>query len=386
MSSTNFRRLEMKSFANWRQISEIPPGPPLTKGGWEDFWVNMPFWFRPGRVRSITKMLRIIIPFSLLILTLAGCGSSQQEKIAKDRLESARTTYAQVKANPNVEAYAPFPLIDAGKALQAAEQAKDYTTMEHLAYLAEKKSQIAMTLAEGKMAERETERLSKEAAEILMQKREREAELAKKEAERAKFLALEKTTEAEKAKMEAEERAREVEKARDEAEARAREAEAARVAALGEAAKAQKAKAEAEQLMKELSDLKAQQTERGIVLTIGDVLFATGKADLSPDAIRNVDKLADFLQAHPNRNVLIEGHTDSVGSDEFNLTLSQDRADSVEEQLLAKGIDPGRISTKGYGKKYPVATNDTPAGRQQNRRVEVIILNEGVQPETQFRS
>jgi OOP family OmpA-OmpF porin len=335
---------------------------------------------------SIKKGVKIFIPFSLLILILAGCGPSQQENIARDRLGNARTAYAQAKANPNVEAYAPIPLIDAGKALQAAEQAKDYKAMEHLGYLAEKKSQIAVTLAEGKVAERESELLSKEASEILMQKREREAELAKKEAERAKLLALEKATEAEKARMEAEERAREVEKARQEAEARAREAEAARMAALAEAAKAQKAKAEAEQLMKELSDLKAKQTERGIVLTIGDVLFATGKADLSLDAIRNVDRLVDFLQKNPNRNVLIEGHTDSVGSEEFNLTLSQDRADSVKEQLVAKGIDPGRITTKGYGKKYPVATNDTPAGRQQNRRVEVIILNEGVKPETQFRS
>jgi len=327
---------------------------------------------------SIMKMLRILIPFSLLTLIFAGCGPSQQEKMAKDRLDSARATYAKVKADPNVEAYAPVPLMDAGKALQTAEQAKDYKVMEHLAYLAERKSQLAAAIAEGKAAERETERLDKERAEILLQKREREAERAKKEAERARLLALEKTNEAEKAKMEADERAREVEKARQ-------EAEAGRMAALAEAAKAQKAKAEAEQLMRELSDLKAQQTERGIVLTIGDVLFATGMADLSPDAIRNVDKLTDFLEKHPNRNVLIEGHTDSVGSEEFNLTLSQSRADAVKEQLVAKGIDPSRITTKGYGKKYPVSTNDTPAGRQQNRRVEVIILNEGVQPETQFR-
>jgi len=327
---------------------------------------------------SIMKMLRILIPFSLLTLVFAGCGPSQQEKMAKDRLDSARATYAKVKADPNVEAYAPVPLMDAGKALQTAEQAKDYKVMEHLAYLAERKSQLAAAIAEGKAAERETERLDKERAEILLQKREREAERAKKEAERARLLALEKTNEAEKAKMEADERAREVEKARQ-------EAEAGRMAALAEAAKAQKAKAEAEQLMRELSDLKAQQTERGIVLTIGDVLFATGMADLSPDAIRNVDKLTDFLEKHPNRNVLIEGHTDSVGSEEFNLTLSQSRADAVKEQLVVKGIDPSRITTKGYGKKYPVSTNDTPAGRQQNRRVEVIILNEGVQPETQFR-
>jgi outer membrane protein OmpA-like peptidoglycan-associated protein len=137
--------------------------------------------------------------------------------------------------------------------------------------------------------------------------------------------------------------------------------------------------------MKELSELKAQQTERGIVLTIGDVLFATGKATLSGDANRSVAKLADFLKRYPGRNVLIEGHTDSVGSDEFNLALSQQRADSVKEKLVADAVDAARITTVGYGKKYPMASNDTAAGKQLNRRVEVIVLNEGVKAESQMR-
>jgi outer membrane protein OmpA-like peptidoglycan-associated protein len=101
--------------------------------------------------------------------------------------------------------------------------------------------------------------------------------------------------------------------------------------------------------------------------------------------MRSVDKLVEFLQKYTNRNVLIEGHTDSVGSDEFNLTLSQKRADSLKEALTGKGIAGERITPVGYGKKYPVASNDTVAGKQQNRRVEVSILNEGVKPETQFR-
>lgn len=163
------------------------------------------------------------------------------------------------------------------------------------------------------------------------------------------------------------------------------EAEQARLAARAEAEKAARAKAEVDQLMKELSELKARQTERGIVLTIGDVLFATGKAILSEDASRSVNKLAEFLKKYPARNVLIEGHTDSVGSDEFNLTLSRQRADSVKEKLVANGVDDARITTVGYGKRYPVAGNDTAAGKQQNRRVEVIILNEGVKAETQIR-
>jgi outer membrane protein OmpA-like peptidoglycan-associated protein len=235
------------------------------------------------------------------------------------------------------------------------------------------------------MAENEIEKLNRDTANIIAEKRTQEARVAQKEAEHARLLAMTEAERAAKAKKEAEE-ARSLAAAETERATRAKaEAEQARMAARTEAERAARAKSAADQLMRELSDLKAKQTERGIVLTIGDVLFATGKADLSSDALRSVDKLADFLQKYPNRNVLIEGHTDSVGSDEFNLTLSQKRADSVKETLTSRGIGEGRIATKGYGKKYPVAGNDTAAGKQQNRRVEVIILNEGVKAETQFR-
>lgn len=342
------------------------------------------------------------IGFGLMTLGVflaAGCANPQQQKMAKDRLELARTAYLEAKTNRNVEAFAPLPFAEAGKALQTAEQAKNAEEMEQLAYIAEKRSKIAVAVAEGRMAERNTDRLSRETADMIAQKRTQEARIAQKEAENSKLLAMAEGERAEKAKKEAEQarlaaqaeseraaRAKAEAEARTrEAEIRAREVEQARALAAAEAAKAAEAKAEADRLMKELSDLKARQTERGIVLTIGDVLFATGKSDLSPNALRSVDKLADFLRKYPNRNVLIEGHTDSVGSDEFNLTLSQKRADSVKETLTSKAIDDGRITTKGYGKKYPVASNDTAAGKQQNRRVEVIILNEGVKAETQFR-
>ena len=328
------------------------------------------------------------IGFGLMALALflaAGCANLQQEKIAKDRLELARTAHLEAKVNRNVEAFAPLPFAEAGKALQAAEQAKNAEEMEQLAYIAEKRSKIAMAVAEGRMAERDADRLSKETADIIAQKRTQEARIAQKEAENARLLAMAETERAAKAKKEAEE-ARSLAAAEAERATRAKaEAEQARMAARAESELAAKAKAAANQLMRELSDLKAKQTERGIVLTIGDVLFATAKADLSSDALRSVDKLADFLKKYPGRNVLIEGHTDSVGSEEYNLTLSERRADSVKESLTSRGIAEERIATKGYGKKYPVASNDTAAGKQQNRRVEVIILNEGVKAETQFR-
>ena len=341
---------------------------------------------------SMKKKLGLCLGAIFAVLLLGGCAPSQQDIIAKDRLDRARSAYSQVKADRNVEAFAPLPFAEAGKALQAAEQAKNSEEKEQLAYLAEKRAQIAAAVAEGRMAERDNDRLSKETADIIAQKRTQEARVAQKEAEQAKLLAMAETEKAVKAKAEAEQarmaaqaESEKAARAKAEAEARTREAEQARMATRAESEKAAKAKAEVDQLMRALSDLKAKQTERGIVLTIGDVLFATGKADLSSDAMRSVDKLVEFLQKNPNRNVLIEGHTDSVGSDEFNLPLSQKRADSVQEALTGKGTGQERITAKGYGKKYPVASNETASGKQQNRRVEVIILNEGVKPETQFR-
>jgi outer membrane protein OmpA-like peptidoglycan-associated protein len=341
---------------------------------------------------SIKRGLELLIPFSLLfLLFVTGC-ASQQEIRAKKSLERANAAYGQAKANPNVEVYAPVPLADAGKIIQAAEQTKDYVEMEQLGYLAEKKAQTALTIAEGKSFEKETEALSREATDLLLQKRVLEANLAKREAEQSRLAAKAEAATAEKAKKEAEQsrslalsEAEKAERSKIEAEARAREAEQSRLLALAEAERAEKTKAETNQLLKEFSDLRAQQTERGVVLTISDVLFAFGKSELLTGAIRNVEKVADFLQKHPTRNILIEGYTDSVGSDDFNLTLSQKRADAVKGQLVANGLSPDRITTKGYGKQFPVASNDSAGGRQLNRRVEVLILNEGVNPETMFR-
>ena len=316
----------------------------------------------------------IVLPFVLIVLFLVGCGPSQKEMMAKDQVERAKKAYAVAKANPNVEAYAPLQLQEAGNAVQAAEKAEKEEQLDEmlqLGYLAERKTQYAVTVADGKVADRDIDKLNVEKAETAARKQKLEAETAQREAEKA-------SRQADQARAAAAVEATRAAKAKQ-------EAEQAQMAARAEAEKAARAKAEADQLMKELANLKAQQTERGIVLTIGDVLFATGKADLSPDANKSVAKLADFLKKYPNRNVLIEGHTDSVGKDDYNLALSHKRADSVKARLVADGIEAGRITTVGYGKKFPVASNDTKAGKAQNRRVDVIILNEGVKAETQMR-
>ena len=110
-----------------------------------------------------------------------------------------------------------------------------------------------------------------------------------------------------------------------------------------------------------------------MVITLGDVLFSTGKADLQPGAMSTIERLALFMAEYPAKTVLIEGYTDDVGSENFNLGLSDRRAASVRNALLAAGVSPLRISTIGYGEARPIASNSTPEGRQMNRRVEIVI-------------
>jgi outer membrane protein OmpA-like peptidoglycan-associated protein len=115
-----------------------------------------------------------------------------------------------------------------------------------------------------------------------------------------------------------------------------------------------------------------------MVLTLGgDVLFKTGQATVSPGAQAQLDRIAQFLTENPDREVVVDGHTDSTGSAMTNQALSEKRAAAVGGYLATRGVDAGRIATRGLGASLPLAPNDTAAGRQQNRRVEITILNVG---------
>jgi outer membrane protein OmpA-like peptidoglycan-associated protein len=138
----------------------------------------------------------------------------------------------------------------------------------------------------------------------------------------------------------------------------------------------QQAKSEASAAQKELQDLQAKKTNQGMVMTLSDVLFDTGKATLKPGADRDLDRLAQALKDNSNMRVKIEGYTDSVGSDSYNESLSERRAQTVVDALQMRGVPESRLSAEGLGKAYPVATNDTQAGRQQNRRVEIVFSDE----------
>ena len=134
---------------------------------------------------------------------------------------------------------------------------------------------------------------------------------------------------------------------------------------------------QADAVVAQLAALEARETAQGLALTVRDVFFETDRAELKPSVLGDLAQVGSFLREHPERNVVIEGHTDSRGSDGHNAELSRRRAASVRSYLIAQGVAPERLLSQGFGESYPIASNDSAAGRQQNRRVEMLVLNPG---------
>jgi len=266
-----------------------------------------------------------------MALALCACASAP---LTDPVLEGARAAVAQAEADPNANQYAALDLDSAKKDLDMAEAAAANhrpAEIDQPAYLATQLARIAMARGAAKAADAKVAAGQAERDRIQLAAREREVQYANQQVAAANSEVAAANSERDQA---AEESAR---------------------------------------LQAQVEQLKATQTPRGLVLTLGDVLFNTGRAELNPGAGRKLDQLAQFLNQHPDRRIEIDGFTDSVGSDDYNQDLSQRRADAVKAALLSRGIDGSRITTQGFGKAYPVASNNDSGGRQLNRRVEVVI-------------
>ena len=284
---------------------------------------------------------------SLLATTLlaAGLMAACASHGPLPALEQARSTVERAGTNPAVGQYAQIELKDARDMLARADKVwasdKDESEAKHLAYLAEQRAEIASNTARARQLDAEIQQAGSETDRLRLQARTREADDATKRAQLAQQQAMT-------------------------AEQRAAQQQAA----------ARSAQERVGVLENQLRELEAQQTERGLLVTLGDVLFAFDKAELSAQAAPRLDKLANYLTQFPDRKMLIEGYTDSVGSDAYNLSLSERRAQAVRSALMQRGVDGARISARGYGKAHPVADNGSADGRAMNRRVEIVIADE----------
>lgn len=303
-------------------------------------------------------MKKLSIHFVLVgaALLMSACASNPK---SNSLLDQVRVDYVQAQGNPKIATYAALEMQSAtellAKANAAAKERESLETVDKLAYLAKQQIALATEVANRKYAESDSANATAVRDQVRLDQR---------------------TLQADQARMKAEDAERAAQSARDAAAiatqqknlAQANESEAQRLAA--------EASARNVQLEAQLAELAAKKTERGLVITLGDVLFGTDLARLNADGIRMAQRLATVLQQNQKRTVLVEGFADSTGKTQHNLELSERRAMAVRTALLDMGVAGDRIAQRGYGESYPVAANDTASNRQLNRRVEIILSDE----------
>ena len=281
-------------------------------------------------------------PLSMIaIAMLAGCSTMQ----TNDTLMQAHNNYDSARANPQVTSLAAVELQAANDTLRKADaalsQGDGESSVNQLAYIAQQQISIAQATAERKTAELAVTNASAKRDEVRLAARTAEADAAKQQVAIVQQTANQQAAALAVANVNSE---------RDQALIAKQEAQ--------------------------LKALNAKKTDRGLVITLGDILFSSNQTQLTPAGMRSVKTLADFLTQYPQRKVLIEGHTDSTGSDSLNQALSERRADTIRSALIGMEISSDRIATQGYGKAFPIASNNTAAQRQLNRRVEIILSDD----------
>ncbi len=304
------------------------------------------------------------LPFTLVALAvLAACSSVPA---GNAQLDEARRDYRAAQENPQARDLASGEMRQAGDALARASDAwtrgDDSAKVNHLAYLARQRVAIAQETGSRKAAELAVTNANVSRDQVRLAARTDEADAARRKAEAAQ--------------MDAQASQRQAQASQQQSEAAMRDAQAAQRDTQTAQRQADDSAARNRDLEAQLKDLNAKKTERGMVITIGDVLFETDRAQLRAGGMRNVEKLVAFLKQYPQRKALVEGFTDSTGSSSHNMELSGRRADAVRTALVDMGVGRGRIATQGYGESFPVAGNDSSGGRQLNRRVEIVLSDE----------
>lgn len=277
------------------------------------------------------RIVKQTIATAVASLLIVGCVSAPPKP---DGLDAARSKLTQLQSDPQLATRAPQAIKEAEMAMRAAEEPrKDAELTNHLVLIADRKVDIARAQATSALLVDQRKALSAERETARLDARTREADIARVDATSARA-----------------------------------DADSARV-------DADAAMLQAAELQRQIADLNAEATDRGLVVTLGDVLFETGSSELKGSAAGNLNKLAAFLNKYQERTVIIEGNADNVGDDAYNLGLSQRRADSVKSYLMSQGVASTRLVASGKGEGSPIASNDSATGRQQNRRVEVVISN-----------
>lgn len=285
------------------------------------------------------RIHRFSSPLSGVVVGALALGACSELPAPSPGAEAARIRLAQLQADPQLARRAPEALNAAESAVREAELPhQDDELAAHRLLMAERSIDIARALAERRLAEEQRERLVVQREEARLHARTRQADVARDD----------------------------LSSARKDAEQSRHQAEVARA----EASTAQQAGAA---VQARIDELEGRPTDRGLVITLGDVLFGSGEAGLNEGVTPGLDRIAAFMEVYPERTATVEGHTDSVGRGDANLDLSQRRADAVKAYLVARGISATRIVASGMGEHMPIAPNDSASGRLRNRRVDIII-------------
>jgi len=313
-------------------------------------------------------------------LVLAACASAPSAPAGS---ELVRNKLTLLQGDGQLATLAPIEIRDAEAAVRLAETPeRDAALSRHLVLLADRKVDIARSWAQSRLYEAQRDDLNRQSEQARLDSRTRETDQARRETAVARNATAVARDQAASARGDAASARTETDVARDQTAAALTQStiarsDAARARDAAETARTDNAATQLEndELTRQVAELNGRDTDRGLVVTLGDVLFATGQATIAGGNTSNLDKLAVFLKRYADRDVTIEGHTDNVGNDDSNMALSQNRANAVRAYLVTEGVALDRFVTSGMGESAPVASNDSATGRQQNRRVEVIIAD-----------